>query len=119
MKEEKDKLFAINTSYLQQEVRDNGFLCYNSGKDESEKDEAMDIQYLLFLQELREASGNVFDAFFIEITTYSEALAAFVLLGFVYWCVDKRTGAWMAFNVAISCTWNQVVKNICRLIVRG
>lgn len=75
----------------------------------------MDIQYLLFLQNLREVFGNVFDAFFIEITTYSEALAAFVLLGLVYWCVDKRTGTWMAFNVAISCTWNQVVKNICQI----
>lgn len=75
----------------------------------------MDIQYLLFLQNLREMSGHVFNAFFIEITTYSEALIAFLLLGMVYWCIDKRTGAWMAFNVAISCTWNQVVKNICRI----
>lgn len=75
----------------------------------------MDIQYLLFLQNLREMSGGVFDAFFIEITTYSEALIAFLLLGLVYWCVDKRTGSWMAFNVAVSCTWNQVVKNICRI----
>lgn len=46
----------------------------------------MDIQYLLFLQNLRGMSGNVFDAFFIEITTYSEALIAFMLLGLVYWC---------------------------------
>lgn len=53
----------------------------------------MDIQYLLFLQNLREMLGNVFDAFFIEITTYSEALIAFMLLGLIYWCVDKRTGA--------------------------
>lgn len=75
----------------------------------------MDIQYLLFLQKLREALGNVFDAFFIEVTTYSEALVAFTLLGFVYWCINKRTGALMAFNIAISCTWNQVVKNICQI----
>lgn len=75
----------------------------------------MDIQYLLFLQELRSVCGNIFDAFFIEITTYSEALAAFMLLGLVYWCVDKRTGLWMALNVAVSCTWNQVVKNICQI----
>lgn len=38
-----------------------------------------------------------------------------MLLGVIYWCVDKRTGSWMAFNVAVSCTWNQVVKNICRI----
>lgn len=75
----------------------------------------MDIQYLLLLQNLRALSGDVFDAFFIEITTYSEALIAFLLLGMVYWCIDKHTGSWMAFNVAVSCTWNQVVKNICRI----
>lgn len=75
----------------------------------------MDISYLLFLQELRESLGSVFDSFFLEITTYGEAMLTFLVLGFVYWCVDKRAGSLMALNVSISCTWNHVIKNICKV----
>lgn len=59
--------------------------------------------------------GGVPDSFFSEITTYGEAMITFLLLGFVYWCVDKRAGSLMALNVSIACTWNQFIKNVCKV----
>lgn len=75
----------------------------------------MDIQYLLFLQKLRELSGGVFDSFILHITSLGEAVITFLLLALIYWCVDKRTGQLMALNVSIACTWNQFIKRVCKI----
>ncbi len=75
----------------------------------------MDIQYLLFLQKLRELSGGIFDSFMLDITKFGESVITFLLLAFVYWCIDKRSGQIMALNVSLACTWNQVIKNICKI----
>lgn len=75
----------------------------------------MDIQYLLFLQNLRELSGGVFDSFILHITSLGEAVITYLLLALIYWCVDKRTGQLMALNVSIACTWNQFIKRVCKI----
>lgn len=75
----------------------------------------MDISYLLFLQRAREAVGGVADGFFLRATSLGEGIITYLLLAFVYWCVDKRSGQLMALNVSIACTWNQFIKNICKV----
>lgn len=52
----------------------------------------MDIEYLLFLQNLREATNGVLDSFMAYITTYGEELLAMMIVAAVYWCVDKNQG---------------------------
>ena len=75
----------------------------------------MDIHYLLFLQHVRELFGNIFDSFFMRVTSMGESVITFLLLAFVYWCVDKRAGQLMALNVSVACTWNQAVKKVCKI----
>lgn len=75
----------------------------------------MDISYLLFLQRAREAVGGVADGFFLRVTSLGEGIITYLLLAFVYWCVDKRSGQLMALNVSVACTWNQFMKNICKV----
>lgn len=75
----------------------------------------MDIQYLLFLQKLREMCGGVFDSFILHVTSLGEAVITYLLLALIYWCVDKRTGQLMALNVSIACTWNQFIKRVCKI----
>lgn len=75
----------------------------------------MDIQYLLFLQTLREAFGGMFDSFMLKATELGEQTITFLLMAFIYWCVDKRAGVLMSFNVSIACTWNQFIKWKCRI----
>lgn len=75
----------------------------------------MDTGYLLFLQNLREMSGGVFDSFMLKITELGEPALAFILLAFIYWCVDKRTGQLMAMNLSVACGWNPVLKKAFRV----
>lgn len=71
----------------------------------------MDITYLLFLQSIREAIGGVCGEVILLLTTLGESAITYLLLGFIYWCIDKRAGQLMALNVSFACTYNQVLKN--------
>ncbi len=75
----------------------------------------MDINYLLILQNMREAFGGVFDAYMLEITSFAETLPAFLFLAGVYWCVDKRAGQCMGWNTALACTYGQFLKAVCKI----
>ncbi len=52
----------------------------------------MDIEYLLLLQNFREASGGIFNSFFSHITTYGEELLTMMIVAAIYWCVSKNQG---------------------------
>lgn len=75
----------------------------------------MDIQYLLFLQNCREATGGILDAFMLQATAFGEQIITWLALAFIYWCVDKHAGQLMALNVSLACTWNQFIKWKCRI----
>ena len=51
----------------------------------------MDIQYLLFLQNLRIATGGVFDEFFNAISKVAVDVMPFLPF-IVFWCVNKKWG---------------------------
>ncbi len=72
----------------------------------------MDIQYLLWLQELRNATGGMFDEFFNALSKF--AVDIMPLLPFVvFWCVDKKWG------YRFITTWGiaEVVNGIIKLTV--
>lgn len=52
----------------------------------------MDIAYLLFLQNMREATNGVMNSFMAYITTYGEELLTMMIVAAIYWCVDKNQG---------------------------
>ncbi|WP_049946261.1 phosphatase PAP2 family protein [Butyrivibrio sp. WCD2001] len=72
----------------------------------------MDIDYLLFLQNIRESMGGALDGFMLFMTMLAESKATFLFLGFIYWCVDKETGRFMGMNVAFSSTFSQMLKSV-------
>ena len=51
----------------------------------------LDIQYLLLLQELRNATGGVFDEFFNALSKISVDIMP-MLPFIIYWCVNKKWG---------------------------
>lgn len=67
------------------------------------------MDYLLALQALREGAGSFLNPFFYAVSQYSIALGPAIVL-FVYWCVDKRMGAWGLFNLAASMFATNAVK---------
>lgn len=72
----------------------------------------MDISYILFLQKIREATGGVFSNIALTVTSLGEPVITYLLLAWIYWCVDKSAGQLMALHTSVACTYNQFLKNI-------
>lgn len=71
-----------------------------------------DIQYLLFLQNLRESTGGAFDEFFNALSKFAVDILPF-LPYVVFWCVSKRLGYRF-----IATTWlGEVVNGVIKLTV--
>ena len=70
----------------------------------------MDIQYLLFLQGLRETTSGVLNSFFMFITDLGWSVMPFLVLSGMYWCVDKRIGQYMLTNAYLTGWINGMVK---------
>lgn len=75
----------------------------------------MSINYLLLLQNLREATAGIFDDFMLHISEAAESFVTFLFLAAIYWCVNKRTGQFIGMNVAFACTLNQFLKAVCKV----
>lgn len=77
-----------------------------------ERLEKMDIDYLLFLQELRNATGGIFDELFNAISKF--AVDILPLLPFViFWCVDKKWG----YRFITTIFTGEVINGIIKLTV--
>ena len=71
----------------------------------------MDINYLLFLQSIRESS-ELLTGIFNFITHLGGSTLAIVFVAVMYWCIDKRTGVRIGLSVAAGGIINQLAKNI-------
>lgn len=69
----------------------------------------MDIEYLLWLQNLREASGNLLTPFMIWLSDFVHG--GFLLVPiFVYWCISKRGGMLLLLSMEVSDFLNDIIK---------
>ncbi len=61
----------------------------------------MDIEYLLWLQNFREASGNILTPFmqWVSDFTFGEL---FLIPLLMYWCINKRNGMFLLLSVSVS-----------------
>jgi membrane-associated phospholipid phosphatase len=70
-----------------------------------------DINYLVWLQSLRAASGSIMDGFFLFMSTLSFGIIASVIYTSLYWCVSKEAGTFMMFSCLTSGMVDQFLKN--------
>ncbi len=70
----------------------------------------MDINYLLLLQNLREATGNFFTPFLEYITKLGETSVLMFLIGMIYWGYDKRKGIFLMFTLYANRVINGFIK---------
>ena len=70
----------------------------------------MDLNYLLLLQNFREATGGVLNTFFEYITKLGETSILLLPLGIIYWGIDKRKGIFVMFTLFINRIINGFVK---------
>lgn len=68
-----------------------------------------DIQYLLWLQEIRNATGGIFDEFFNSISKIAVDIMPFLPF-IIFWCVDKKWGYRFLTTLGIGELVNGVIK---------
>lgn len=72
----------------------------------------MDIKFLLELQEFRERTGGIFDAFFEGVSDFVIGSWVFLIIALVYWCIDKKSGTMIMMNVGVGNIVMQFFKNL-------
>ena len=70
---------------------------------------AIDLQYLYWLQGLREASGNIFTPFMTWVSDFATN-GVILVPAFVFWCIHKRSGTFLLLSMGISKFINGVAK---------
>lgn len=64
----------------------------------------------MFLQGLREASGGLFDTFFMSCTDFGNLPIILFLIGAIYWCWDKKLGEYLLISLAFTRIINSFIK---------
>ena len=72
----------------------------------------MDIQYLLWLQDIRNATGGIFDEFFNALSKFAVDIMPFLPF-VVFWCSDKKWG----YRFITSWGIGELVNGIIKLTV--
>ena len=70
----------------------------------------MDIEYLLLLQNFRQATGDVLTPLMEAVTELAASPLLIGLVAFVYWAVNKPLGSFLMLNYTGSTLLNQTVK---------
>ena len=71
----------------------------------------MDIQYLLFLQNIRNHLPTFVSKFMMFVSD-AALLLEFLIPMFLYWCISKRKAIFVAYTLGFSSILNQLLKNI-------
>jgi len=70
------------------------------------------INYLLFLQHLRDITGGIFDNFFLNITHGGETIIPSGIIAVIYWCINTEFASFILLNLGISTFISDLLKNI-------
>ena len=57
------------------------------------------INFLIAVESFRNLTNNVFDDFFLYVTKFGEMLTPMFLICLVYWCINKKSGAYILFSL--------------------
>lgn len=70
----------------------------------------MDLQYLLFLQDMRESTGNALTPFMSFMTDFIFSWVPLYCLTIFYWVFNKQAGGWIIMNWGIGTWLNGIAK---------
>lgn len=70
----------------------------------------MDLSYLLFLQDFREATNNVLTPFFWTVSEFVLGVIPFLAIALYYWVFDRDGGGWLLMSNGISYWLNGILK---------
>lgn len=70
----------------------------------------MDIEYLLLLQNFREATNNVFTPALWQLSEFIIGMFPMLITAMIYWVFSKEIGGWIMLNFAGSFWLNGIIK---------
>lgn len=70
------------------------------------------MEYLLFLQNLRESAPVFVNEGILFVSEFMGGTGALAVMALVYWCISKSAGAFMLLNFSSAYMMNQTLKNI-------
>lgn len=70
----------------------------------------MDIDYLLLLQNFREATEGVFNSFFSLMTKFGEEAVLLAIVCLLYWCINKKNGVLSLLSLTFALFINGFLK---------
>ncbi len=70
----------------------------------------MDIEYLLLLQNFREATNDVFTPALWKLSEFIISVIPLLIVAMIYWVFSKQVGGWIILNVASSYWLNGIIK---------
>lgn len=70
------------------------------------------IDYLLWLQNLRMQLGPIFDGFFAHITMFGEIIIPTLLISVIYWSIDTEAGLYLFGLNSLGILFMQIFKNL-------
>ena len=68
------------------------------------------LQYLLWLQHLREVTHGIFDNFFLGVTWFGELMIPIAIISIIYWGINKRAGQIILFAYGLTLYVNVFLK---------
>ena len=70
------------------------------------------LNYLLYLQNLRELSGGIFDNAFLSLTKLGELILPTLVMCIVYWCIDFKAGMYLFMVNNFTLIFTQLFKSM-------
>lgn len=71
------------------------------------------LDYLLFLQNLRESISPFWESLFLSITDIGKVFSPTIVILIIYWCIDAKNGAFLFCVDSLSTLTMHFLKNIC------
>lgn len=68
------------------------------------------LDYLLWLQNLRELTNNVMTPFFLSVTHFGDIFIPLLFIAFIYWSLNKKVGEFILINLFFNFLCNQFLK---------
>ena len=70
---------------------------------------AWEPQLMAWLQQTLGSVGAFIASY---VSALGEETVMVGIMGFIYWCIDKRWGLYLGINLTAACTWNPMLKNV-------
>ena len=70
------------------------------------------LEILIFLEAIREATGGIFNKFFLDVSYIANLPETVFIIAIIYWCFDKKLGEYLLISLTFARSITATIKNI-------